>query len=742
MAVHILGIRHHGPGSARNVASFLKKLQPDIVLVEGPPEAETQLQWVIHKEMKPPVALLAYNSENPKQAVFYPFAEFSAEWQALYYGTYNNIPVRFFDMPLTHSFALDLERQQGEINQTEEIKETEPSYDTRDPFSYFAEIEGYNDGELWWEMHFESSVIDAEIFDAVREAVTALREILPQKNNKREKLREAFMRKGIRAAEKEMYSKIAVVCGAWHVPSLIHMPPLKEDNELLKGLLKSKVETTWIPWTFNRLTYRSGYGAGVLSPGWYDHLWHYPKDDGIRWMSKVAKLLRKKDMDISVAHVIESVRLANALAAIRNFSRAGLDEFNEAIVTVFGFGDDILLRLIHEELIVSDKMGTVPDTVPKVPLLIDIEKYLKKFRIQALNEIKELKLDLREPNDLAKSTFLHRIALLEVNWGSLVSSRSKGTFKEIWQLMWEPEHSIQIIEKGVWGNTLEEAATNYLSHLASGAGSASELVGLLEKSVPTDLPGSIKTMVSKLDTLTAATSDITELMKSVPGLANIVRYGNVRNTDLNALKGMLDSMVARICIGIHLACMNIDIDSAQDMLDMVIKTDYAISVVNDEELIRVWQEALFKIQSSNQTNPLIAGYSTRLLTDKKIIGYTEAEKQLSFYMSVSNSPSDAAYWFEGFLKSSGTILLLDDQLWNLMNNWVESVDEGNFTELLPVLRRTFAEFTQAERRKIGEKAKGTLAGSKRIAVDNENFNFERASKVIPVMEMLLGIKKS
>ena len=77
MAIHVLGIRHHGPGSARNVKQFLEDIKPDIVLVEGPPEADGILQWVSHKELKPPVAILCYQPDNPQQSSFYPFAEFS-----------------------------------------------------------------------------------------------------------------------------------------------------------------------------------------------------------------------------------------------------------------------------------------------------------------------------------------------------------------------------------------------------------------------------------------------------------------------------------------------------------------------------------------------------------------------------------------------------------------------------------------------------------------------------------------
>ena len=36
---HIFGIRHHGPGSARSLVRALNDLMPDIILIEGPPDA-------------------------------------------------------------------------------------------------------------------------------------------------------------------------------------------------------------------------------------------------------------------------------------------------------------------------------------------------------------------------------------------------------------------------------------------------------------------------------------------------------------------------------------------------------------------------------------------------------------------------------------------------------------------------------------------------------------------------------
>src|SRR5262245_7740958 len=104
-AVHVLGVRHHGPGSARSVKKALEAIGPDIVLVEGPPDADAMIPLLNHAEMAPPVALLVYRPESPGESVFYPFAEFSPEWQALKYALDRGVPARFMDLPITHQLG-------------------------------------------------------------------------------------------------------------------------------------------------------------------------------------------------------------------------------------------------------------------------------------------------------------------------------------------------------------------------------------------------------------------------------------------------------------------------------------------------------------------------------------------------------------------------------------------------------------------------------------------------------------
>ena len=104
--VHVLGIRHHGPGSARSVAEALAVLRPELVLVEGPPELDGVLSLVGEPDMVPPVAALVYAPDEPRLASFYPLATFSPEWVAVRWACSTGTPVRMIDLPAAHSLAL------------------------------------------------------------------------------------------------------------------------------------------------------------------------------------------------------------------------------------------------------------------------------------------------------------------------------------------------------------------------------------------------------------------------------------------------------------------------------------------------------------------------------------------------------------------------------------------------------------------------------------------------------------
>ncbi|WKN29641.1 DUF5682 family protein [Porifericola rhodea] len=732
MEVFYLGIRHHGPGSARSVQAFLSEQQPDMVLVEGPPEAETLLELATVSEMQPPVALLTYVQDNPQQAVFHPFADFSPEWQAILYSQQHGVAFRFIDLPMVNKLALEpKDESSGYETQTEGV--------AANPIAYLAQLAGFSDAEIWWESTFERYSNDAENFRAIQEAVTALREAFPH-TSKTDELREAYMRMCIRKAKKEGYEKIAVVCGAWHVPALTEMPAQKLDQQLLKGLVKVKVNSTWIPWTYSRLTFESGYGAGINSPGWYNHLWHTPSNITESWLSKVAREFRKAGLDISVSHVIEGVRLSNMLASMRNLPQAGLAELNEAIVAIFCFGDEQLLDIVQRELIVSHRIGQVPTDAPAVPLQHDLQKLQKKLRLPATDEDKVYTLDLRKPNDLERSKLLHRLQLLDIQWGREEYVSTKGTFKEQWRVQWQPEMMVHLIEMGVWGNTVAHAASAYLSDHMSRAGSLSDLSESLRKAVPADLPDAIRQLMKQISEVAALSGDVPELMKSVGPLAQLSRYGNVRQSDLSLLAEIVESMISRICIGLPNASSSLDDDAAEDLYHHIGTVHESIQLLQFKEQEKDWQKTLNYLVDGSQVNPLIAGKACRLLHDTQYYHEDELSRKFSLALSPAQEARFSAAWLEGFLKGSGTILLLDEVLWQVVDTWLNELEGDIFIEVLPLLRRNFSSFTTSERRKLGEKAKQQDSEhSIQNGQHTDEIDPERAEQAMLTVAQLLGL---
>ena len=176
MSVHLFGIRHHGPGCARSLAAALDALRPDCILVEGPPEADELLRFAGAPGLVPPVALLVYAPAAPQRAVFYPFAEYSPEWQAIRYANLHAVPVRFCDLPQAHR----LDRRDEAESESESEAETvaadgEPQ--RIDPLRWLAEAAGYGDTETWWDHLVEQRSDSLDLFGAIAEMMAVMRRV-------------------------------------------------------------------------------------------------------------------------------------------------------------------------------------------------------------------------------------------------------------------------------------------------------------------------------------------------------------------------------------------------------------------------------------------------------------------------------------------------------------------------------------------------------------------------------------
>jgi hypothetical protein len=712
--VVLLGVRHHGPGSARGVGAALDWYQPDRILIEGPRDADPLIPLVGADGMEPPVALLAYREQDPRVSAFWPFASFSPEWSALRYAVARGIEVGFCDVPA----AVSLSRG-GDDGAGEDDASDEDAGEDTDPIARLAEAAGYAEPEVWWEDVVEHRVAGGEplaVFDAIAEAMAAVRERQP--TSKRDALREAHMRMVLRAALADGARRVAVVCGAYHVPALsgigdgrdVEPPSAKADAALLAKIPKQTKATatalTWVPWTHSRLSYYSGYGAGIGSPGWYQHLFETNDHVTERWLTMVAELLRAERYPVSSAHLIEATRLADSLAVLRGRPVPGLAELTEATLAVLCEGREEPLGLISRELVVGEILGSVPSGVPTVPLAADLTREAKRLRLPKAATEKQYDLDLRNANDLDRSKLFHRLGLLGVDWAVGVGSRSTGTFRESWQVAWEPMFEVRLVEAAVWGTTVKAAATAKALDTAAQTDALGSLTVLVERCLTADLPDAVDPLIERLQNRAALDTDIVDLATALPPLANILRYGDVRGTRADGLTTVVNGIAVRIAIGLPPACVAVDDDAARALAPALGKVHAAIATLDDDAIREPWMQALRQVADlgGSGANGLLVGRATRLLRDAGTFDADDAAARMSRALSRGTEPADAAAWLEGFLAGSGLVLAHDRTLLRLIDEWLASLDSDRFEQVLPLLRRTFSTFTGPERRTIGDRA--------------------------------------
>lgn len=767
MTVTLLGIRHHGPGSARAVAAALEELKPDAILIEGPPEADALIPLAAHPAMRPPVALLVYADADPSRAGFWPFAEFSPEWVAIKCGAGAGVPVRFIDLPSGHRFAelpKDEDAGTDPIDQPEQAEHGEAAEDEEieqrgveethaletiqrtDPIAALATAAGYDDPERWWEDVVEQradgtfSALDS--FAAIADAMAVVRD----KARPEDEQREAYMRQCIREEVKAGRERIAVICGAFHVPALTDIGPAAPDAKVLKELPKKvKTTATWVPWTHGRLSLRSGYGAGIESPGWYHHLFTAPDRVVERWLARVAEIFRAEDLPVSSAHLIEATRLAETLATLRGRTLAGLTEVTEAVQSVLCNGYDTQMALVRDKLVIGEDLGEVPPDVPVVPLAADLVREQKRLRFPPRPGQTEVKLDLRKPNDGEKSRLLHRLNLLGIGWGTLGRAQGSGTFWETWSLDWQPEFAVRLVEAAIWGTTVVTAATAKAADLAMNAEQLAGITDVVEACLLADLPDALDPIMGLLADRAAVDTDVAHLADALPALARTLRYTDVRGTDTAALRKVADTLVVRIALGFPQACTGLDEDGAQKMRARLDNTHHAVGLLDDPAASQEWYRAMHLVADRQGMTGLLAGRAVRLLYDASRIDGEELGRRMGLALTPGVPPAEAAAWLDGVLSGGAMLLIHDPVLLGLLDRWIASIPADSFTDVLPLLRRTFSNFEGPERRKIGELAR--TAGAAPVAgvaagAEPPGFDRARADRALPVVRMLLGIKET
>jgi hypothetical protein len=270
-------------------------------------------------------------------------------------------------------------------------------------------------------------------------------------------------------------------------------------------------------------------------------------------------------------------------------------------------------------------------------------------------------------------------------------------------------------------------------------------------------------------------------------LVRALRYGDVRGTDSGALDGVARGLAERICVGLPPACVGLDAEGAAAMrarldavhgaIGLLGRRADAPSAANSTQpgipvpaaalapadgLAERWAAALGALArreplargaggaggAGTGVPGLLRGRAVRLLLDEGRLDAAEAARRLRLVLSTASAPADVAAWIEGFLSGGGALLLHDPQLLALLDGWLTEVPADTFTDLLPLLRRTFATLEAGVRQTVGSRvAAGRLDGGPvgpvaSAGTGEEPLDQARADAALPTVLRLLGRRPS
>ena len=694
------GVRHFSPSCSLYVKDFLDRAEPDIVLIEGPSDLSGLIDALRDSRVRMPAAVLAYTTEAPVRTVMYPMSGFSPEWNAMMWAFLHNKPVEFCDLP--SGCLLTEETKDEEIPQAESV------------YSRLEKATGL-DTDTFWEYRFEQSESYEDFIAALEEYGKSIREF--SVSDEHNELREAYMRRRIAESE-EKYGKAAVITGAFHTSGIKGVPYSEKDKKLTEKLKTVPSKSTLMPYSYYRLSSRSGYGAGSKAPAYFEIMFKnkcrgVPENTPAEYLSRIAAYQRENGFAASSAEVIEALRLAEALAAMRGGRAPALSDLRDAAVTCLGHGSFGEISLACASVEIGTRIGELPEGTVCTSVQEDFMHQLKDLKLERFRTAtaQELDLDLRENLrvkseksaflDLNRSFFMQRLIEAGIHFGTQLSTnQDKATWSEKWSVCWTPETEIQIVEASLNGDTVEESAKNSLNMRLIGSEKLSDTADILYRAMMCGLPDCIGNAASAVQRMAADCASPSDEGRTIGTLSAIVRFGNIRKLDPEPLIGIISQLFLKFCLQAYNACI-CDDNAAEEMitaLTAVYDACLAHDFLDSERLKKI----LADISDSDIVNPLLSGYTCALLAEKGDIPPEKLSELVSRRLSNGTPPAEGAAWFEGLAKRNRRSLIGRLTLWEKLCDFISEQDDEEFKSVLIALRRTFADFTAAEKNDIAE----------------------------------------
>jgi len=723
-SVHLFPVRHHSPRAASCLRSWLQTVQPELILVEGPSDAESLIPVLTDPDSQPPIAILAYSTDGKPQSCMWPFVRYSPEYEALRWAREHGVKAGFVDWP--SGAALGAARQAGKEAETgpnaagassePEESSDSASADTGNRHQQLAERFGLRHFNEFWDAWFETPAYHPSRF---REAMTAFADyIAPAADRDPESaLRDRIMAEAIEAAIQAGTApdRIVAVLGAAHVAAIVRGDP-RVDAPLPQAV---RAALAIVPYSYPRLSESSGYGAGNRAPWYYERVYENALDfnqASLVVLIEFAANMRLRGFAVSLADVIEAYRLGVTLAGLRGKAAPGADELAEAACAALTRGEQAPIREFLAPLMIGRRVGRLGSAAGRNSLQREFSEGLRRFGFPQRDEMETLTLRLADSTQAAASLFLHRLRVAEVPYAGYAGSQSviskakqagdeAGGYgaltrvREHWEVQWTPATEVARAERVIYGESFAEVCERKLNEAIQDAKHAADATRLLVDAV---LSEGLKATARALDAaerLSSNDDDVGSLSQAARTLAGLKSFGSSR-AHLTQLAGTVDRLLVgtftRATLRLPLSLLGDAEATAPARQAMVVLQELALGQPGLDRA--AWFAGLQGIAHNEIVEPTAAGTAAALLYLARECSEADLRALLDRRLADTVTPARSADFLAGFFSVNALVLLKNRDIVTALSAFLAGLAAETFRDALPALRRAFAVLGSSERR--------------------------------------------
>ena len=741
--VVLFPVRHHSPVCAKHLRRVIADYQPEVILIEGPQNAQELIEDIGKEGNKPPFCIyLSYDDtkgllgeEGGKYRAYYPLLDYSPELNGIKAAKKANIPCEFIDLPY-HEKLYNREALQATLQEGEEADRL---FTLSDYYKRLCEKTGCRNFNELWEKLFEIQGLNEETQAFVESLFTYCyysRVATPEEEFLKagDLAREQYMGERIEAA-KQKYNKVLVVTGGMHTVALA-----KHCTESPKGMEEVKVKhmpeempkTYLMPYSFEASDQNKGYEAGMVFPYFYQKVWERmdknkkdPYEEAIlSFIMSVAGKMRKKQA-ISITDEMQSFYMAKGLAELREKPFAGVFELIDAVKSAFVKGEynlryEPVVDALHN-LLTGLEMGCISDTQNIPPIVIDFLEQCKKYGIQTKTSLeKETKLDsYQKEQHRQKSYFFHRMLYLGTGFCTYEKGQEDRSgigrilLRESWRYRYSPKVQAVLIDQSVYGGSIREACLYLLTKAIKGehhtASSLSTQLILAEKMGMDELYEQLATTLKEVIGEDMSFVSIAEGFGNLSLIAEKMQLRQRRESQGFKSLQALALYRMKVLVPTIMAAPKDEENELCEKFKFVYECLMNEQTQEESSLLEEvhYLEALEDLFHESTANSALVGAAGGILLKSEEMPLEQVMDKLEWYLRGSQkAKKQSAAFLKGFFKMAKDTLFIEPKLLLLIDEILRETSGEDFLEILPDLRLAFTYFLPFEIDKIAHQVAG------------------------------------